>query len=428
MTAQIYRSLFAAFAIWVLASCDYGHKQYRTSVGASASPTSPLVIEVDDFGRFWDRPAADATLDIISNASLHKNTIVLVFIHGWHHNADEADDNFQHFEKALDRLQKKIILPEYVHAREQLNLQDGINVIGLYVGWRGRSLPSVLDYLTFWGRKSAAERVGDGDLREFFVRLQKIYIERNSPPFASKPTFMGLLTVGHSFGGQVLFKAVYEAFEKDLIDATANAGDQSEKADTKLSEIVSGLGDMTVLLNPALEAFQYERIHRLTTHLLFNEFQTPVILTVSAEDDSARKIWFPIGRNINILFRPLFPSDEEKKLWTTALGEYEPQRTHSLAVTDGPSTISDLLYKDCKIDTVDFTGSLVLGGAQLSPEKGRSRDPYSPVVIAYTSNKLVQEHSGIFGDTFSDFLTDYVAFVEGKRMCLIRGMRPIQAN
>ena len=191
----------------------------------------------------------------------------------------------------------------------------------------------------------------------------------------------------------------------------------------ELSEIVSGLGDLTVLLNPAFEAFQYERIDRLTTNVSFKESQAPVFFTVSAEDDSARKYWFPIGRNLNVLFRPSFQNDGEKKLWTMALGEHEPQQTHTLVVTGNSDTISDTLYKDCKIATVNLTGSLVLGGAQLSSKGNRNR-PYSPVVVAYTSNKLVQEHSGIFGETFSNFLTDFVRFVQAKRMCLIRGLDP----
>lgn len=77
--------------------------------------------------------------------------------------------------------------------------------------------------------------------------------------------------------------------------------------------------------------------------------------------------------------------------------------------------INDSLYKDCAINEIDFTASLILGGAQLSPKAGRHQ-PHSPVVIAYTSNKLVEDHNGIFGKTFSDFLTDYVACVEGKHV------------
>lgn len=417
--------LMATSAAFFLVSCDYGHKQYRPSDAVTLSPTTPLVIEVDDFGRFWDRDAAAATLQTISTASVKKNILVLVFIHGWHHNADETDDNFNNFQQSLEYVRAKLAKPEYVKARELLNLKDDIHVIGLYVGWRGRALPGWLDYVTFWGRKSAAERVGDGDLREFLVRLQSIYMDRNDP--SQKDTFMGLLTIGHSFGGQVLFKAVSEAFENDLTKAVARLGDHPTKTTAQLPEIVSGLGDTTVLLNPALEAFQFERIDRLTYQTSFNEFQPPVFVTISAEDDSARKFWFPIARNINMLFRATFQNDEVKKLWATALGVYEPQQTHTLEATDRLSSLSDFLYKGCAIENVDLTDALVLSGALLSPNAKR-KQPYSPVVVAYTSNKLVQEHSGIFGDTFSDFLTDYVAFIQGKRMCLIRGRGPATAN
>jgi len=426
MNSRIGMGLVAISIMLILVSCNYGHKQYRKSADITPSLTAPLVIEVDDFGRFWDRQATEATLQTIEKASLNKNTVVHVFIHGWHHNASESDRNFQDFQKTLVHLQDKLDDPEYARARELLNLKEGVHVIGLYVGWRGRSLPGWLNYLTFWGRKSAAERVGDGDLREFFVKLQNIYMDRNTSRSTGKPTFMGLVTIGHSFGGQVLFKAVSDAFENDLITAVAKVKGEPDQTRPK-PEIVSGLGDMMVLLNPSMEAFQYERIDRLATEVSFNEDQAPVLLTVSAEDDSARKYWFPIARTLNVLFRPLFKNDEEKDLWTTALGEYEPQQTHTLQVSDRVPTISDSLYKKCAIAKEDLTQALVLGSAQLEPKPDRHR-PYSPVVIAYTSNKLVQEHSGIFGETFSNFLIDYVTFVQGKRMCLIRGMGSAPTN
>ena len=48
-------------------------------------------------------------------------------------------------------------------------------------------------------------------------------MERNNGD--SKTAFMGLLTVGHSFGGQALFKAISGAFELDLLYARATAED-----------------------------------------------------------------------------------------------------------------------------------------------------------------------------------------------------------
>lgn len=172
MNSRIGMGLVAISIMLILVSCNYGHKQYRKSADITPSLTAPLVIEVDDFGRFWDRQATEATLQTIEKASLNKNTVVHVFIHGWHHNASESDSNFQDFQKTLVHLQDKLDDPEYARARELLNLKEGVHVIGLYVGWRGRSLPGWLNYLTFWGRKSAAERVGDGDLREFFVNFK----------------------------------------------------------------------------------------------------------------------------------------------------------------------------------------------------------------------------------------------------------------
>jgi hypothetical protein len=210
--------------------------------------------------------------------------------------------------------------------------------------------------------------------------------------------------------------------ERDLIDALARGTQDPATNKIALTEIVSGFGDMTVLLNPALEAFQYERIHRLTKSSTFTSCQAPVLLTVSAEDDSARKYWFPLGRNLNLLFRPTFPDDEGKELWTTALGEYIPQQTHDLEKTDKPSDLNDSLFDECRIKYVDFSKKDILGNAELKPQEERAR-PYSPVVIAHTSNKIVHEHNGIFGETFSEFLTDYVANIEAKRLCLIRESR-----
>jgi hypothetical protein len=423
MSMRLSLSCFSIFMVLWSTGCDYGHKPFRPSSQATSLP-GPLVVEADDYGRFWDRHAAGEALKAIREFSKDKNTVVSVFIHGWHHNADESDENFKNFQTSLERLRTKLQEEAYVAARQRLGLKEDIHVIGLYVGWRGVALPGWLNYVTFWGRKSAAERVGDGDLREFFVRLQDIYMERNNGD--SRTTFMGLLTVGHSFGGQVLFKAISGAFERDLLNARANALEQPTGT-SHLTEIVSGLGDVTVLLNPALESFQYERIDRLTRHVSFMDIQAPVILTVSADDDSARKYWFPIARNLNVLFRPKFQNDELKALWTTALGEYQPQQTHALEVSGTSPPVKNSLYSKCDILRQDLTGRPVFsGGAELSPNDGSAS--FSPVVIAHTGNQLIQEHNGIFGQNFSDFLVDYVSLVQAKRMCLIRGGPPTAAK
>jgi hypothetical protein len=296
-----------------------------------------------------------------------------------------------------------------------------ITVIGIYVGWRGQSLPMPLDYATFWDRKAAAERVGDGDLREFLVRLNRIYRDRSAARERSKRApFMGLVSIGHSFGGQVLFKVVATTLEKELIEATrfSAASEASRRPKTTLREPLQGFGDLTVLVNPAFEALQYERIHQLNAQVVYNRRQTPLLLVLSAENDLARKLAFPLGRWVDGLIGPPFRLDQ-KELWTTALGEYEPQRTHEITIVTEPSTFDakDYVSKPCTILNLDHTSIPTIAGVRLTPT-ARAPQPYSPFIVAYASLQVILGHSGIFEDRLRNFLNDFVAVVEGKKMLL----------
>lgn len=248
-------------------------------------------------------------------------------------------------------------------------------------------------------------RVGDGDLREFLIRLNATYRSRNG---VGRPKNVSLVTAGHSLGGQVLFRAVSSAIESDLIAASGTPVSRDP---------IGGIGDITVLINPALEAYQFDRIDRLSRKMQFPSSQTPVLVVVSGRDDSARRIWFPLSRYATSPFRAPF-REGHGRLWHTALGEYVPQRTHRLELSDKPATLDPKDYRDPgRVLNADFSGHFVTGGAELAPIPG-SAMPYSPFVIAYSSNKLIQGHNGIFTKTFRQFLTDYVAFVEGKRVVL----------
>ena len=67
--------------------------------------------------------------------------LLFVYIHGWMNNANSGDVcRFEHFIDMVSRL------PEVT--------QGKINVIGVYIGWRGKDLTVPgLDLLTFWNRK-----------------------------------------------------------------------------------------------------------------------------------------------------------------------------------------------------------------------------------------------------------------------------------
>lgn len=407
-------------------SCSYGHRPYSPKINDDLVG-SLFTIEIDDYGSFWSHNEADRVLRVLTDGSNNTNTVVLLYVHGWHHNAkDVKGGNLNKFKLTLEQLRVKLEQPMYVSARKTLTGSSDVSVIGIYVGWRGRSMPGFLDYLTVWGRKSAAERVGTGDLREFLSHLQKLYKKRNAKCIGRSPqecqsTFMGLVLTGHSLGGQVLLKSVSPALESAMITASHSTSWNETLTTASVTLPLSAVGDMTVLINPALEAYQFERLHRLNSQLTYNQLQTPVLIVVSGEGDTARQIAFPMARTVSRPFRPGF-REFQKPLWHEALGEYEQQRTHRLEVTSDPNSLSDESYHpdtDATVVEFDFTTEVNFGGGKLKPLDGRHK-PYSPIVVAYSSEKLIEGHSGIFTDTFRDFLIDYVAFIEGKRMLINR--------
>ena len=129
--------------------------------------------EFDDQGLQYPKdlyPAAgtqiDDTLsglkDIAANPD-YKGISILVFVHGWKHNAKHDDGNVRSF-RAL--LQSAAALEEARHS--------GYRVVGVYVGWRGLSIKSEpLANISFWTRKAAALRVAQGSPRELFKPTTK---------------------------------------------------------------------------------------------------------------------------------------------------------------------------------------------------------------------------------------------------------------
>ena len=404
---MLYR--FAAGAVSltllsILAGCNYGHEQFNKD-GLIQTPdlNKVFVLEVDDYGRFWDRTAAENLYKTLEDESGVNNICLVTFIHGWHHNAEKSDTNLIDFQKTVQQIQSNANKNEAANARQALKLQRDLKVIGLYIGWRGRSLPSYLNYLTFWGRKTAAERIGEGDLRELLLELQNLYKRRNiESKIGTSDKFMGMVTIGHSFGGQVALRTVAEIVERDLVD------------DGKETEVVSGLGDLTVLVNPAVEAFQYERIHRIAKVGSFVYRQSPVLLTISAENDLARKLWFPLGRWVSRQFRASLKPAELQE-WTQSLGMYEPQQTHRFVVRDKSDTVDEV---DCKLVDFSKVPQVLKVGMTAIPDRTIA---YYPFMVASTENtELVDGHNGIFSATFIDFLTEYVALSQGKRICIRR--------
>ncbi|MCO6690063.1 hypothetical protein KMZ27_11040 [Pseudomonas shirazica] len=432
-------------------------------------------IESDDQGWFWKPDQAVSALSSIKKATTEGDTLVLLFIHGWHHSAACYDDNVEAFKRVLQTLHDELNQPMYSQA---MPAAKSMRIIGLYVGWRGRSLPGLIDYTTFWGRKSAARRVGDGDLQEFMARLQRIYNDHSDGTDGKQKRFFGLVSIGHSFGGAVLLTATSHYFESQLQLANPTSGflstapvmptgapvpDTSPSAKpAPMKHTIGGFGDMVVLVNPAVEAAAYERINILSRGINYSSDQTPLLVTFSAQNDGARHSWFKAGRIAGEFFTNAapVPDDRERTSLREALGVYDygdSGITHSLTPSEPRQLISgqenerpDLQCTDKRPDTFewwrwadkrvspdtsfpndtlnvktstvealkffDFSKEAQYSGLNLKPEL--SVVHHQPFMVVSVDKRIIDGHNGIFSEPFMNFLTRYIGLTEAKRISL----------
>jgi hypothetical protein len=408
-------------------------KQWKSPAIQEGDGYTLGIIELDDQGRFWKPEDVVQVLARVRQAAGKGGAMITVFIHGWHHSARSDDENLAAFRDALRRLRREADSPVYRAARANLFKHEDADIVGVYVAWRGRSLPSFLDYLTFWDRKSAAERIGRGDVVELFSTLNKIWAEANT-----KGKYTSLVTIGHSFGAQVAFSAVSSILRSRVVEA--------HSAGVTELQSIAGFGDLLVLVNPAAECAPFAAISEQTRTAKFTKQQTPVMLVVSSETDGATGWWFPFGRRFGVLNEVHRGDEYEQNI--RALGWYAPQVTHCLAAEGGrPCTnVADRqvryrgphgpfaqapksesgeeyagVWTEADLDRpeeIELAGDLGMTGARLYRVSDHI-DPNLPFVVAKATSDMIDGHNDMFNRRFVEFLIRYAAGAELKRFVLL---------
>ncbi len=293
-------------------------------------------VEFDEVGLLYPRGMPDVgiaschiealmqDLDRLSKSAAGLSMVV--YVHGWKHNAADTDNNVQTFRLLLadaalveQAKQKKFDLPPH-------------RVIGIYVSWRGKSatLPEPFLSLTFWDRKSTAQHVAEGESRVLFSRLRGFYERQNrlATPIQGEKKVL-LILMGHSFGGLILLEAVSQSLINSLFEYDATPGQES---------VIPRFGDMIILANPAVEALRYTPLHRAAASQRYDRYQTPIFVSITSTADWATGIAFPIGRSVNTMFETAL-SGEERDANKKTLGHMDPYITHELSMrSDGGTT------------------------------------------------------------------------------------------
>jgi len=260
-------------------------------------------VEIDEQGAFQDRSQVGRALALVGEGT--KPKYVVVFVHGWFHNAKADDPNVQRFKCALNNLQS-------------IDDNAGEEVIGIYVGWRGKSWSlALIDYATFWDRKNTSDEVGRGSLVEFLMRLEGAV--KPTPDTPNK-----LMVVGHSFGASVVFNSIGQILlARFILDAErlASARPTPTHAQSKPG-LVSGYGDLVVLMNPAIEATRivpfFAALNEYTRKRvdLLSSAQPPRLVVLSSQGDWATRGTFPVAR----VFSTMLESYQDSRM-TTPYGQ-----------------------------------------------------------------------------------------------------------
>ena len=439
------RAHFLLAAAMALTAACASHRQLRTSTvpvdviaplsdarARAAVQTTSIerypgytiaIVEFDDQGRFWDREQVKALqAEMVRQARENEDAGVgtLVFVHGWRDDARVCD-------KAL------VAFREFVHriAVDDLGKLPGHHpLIGIYVAWRGYSSHLwPLEFLSFVGRKEAATRIASGDMPEFLAYLDAFRRELN----ASRKEASRLVVIGHSLGGTIVFEALANIFKARLAETWPGVDVTGE------SRIVSGFGDLVLLVNPAFEAERWHSIHDLAaSYVSFSKAQKPLLVVASSETDLPNRRYFPIGQRFGTMLQKTRDAEQRRAL-ITAVGQYDPFVTHHLRREDLPAgdashVAGDFDIRKCVANmpaipmASDLTALLAKPVADDERDEGWGSEPCvaerhigpllltcgpnvqrgNPFWVVRVSANVLHQHNGFFNPYFLVFARDLI--------------------
>ena len=347
-----------------------------------ASDCELAILEFDDQGLCLARQAMKELTAALQRLD-GRNPIILVFAHGWKHNAASSDDNLEHFTNLL----RQTATTEQTQGGKR-------PVLGVYAAWRGLSRYGnwFWTQFSFWDRQSAAERVALGSARELLGRLKAF---RNGPAGADGKARATLVVIGHSFGGLLVYKAVAQS----LIEAAATQ-----------EKVVPSFGDLVLLVNPAFSAVSYLPIHEIIKQATFDADLLPVCVSVTAKKDWATGLAYPAGA-LGSLITEAWRDREERQALINTMGHLSWMRTHEIAKA-APSAETRLTAGADRPPQGATLRALSTHDRQATFGQVTVRRlpnlPPSPFWVASATPDVVGGHNGIFTPEFIGFVRDLV--------------------
>ena len=353
-------------------------------------------LEFSERGNIFNREAMEAALEHIETLANGDGVQVILFIHGWKHNAGNEDSNVRSFRRSLDVISSN---PDTGNRNRR--------TVGVYIGWRGLSLdvPGIVN-ATFWDRKAVAEEVGKGGVTEVLLKLHHITGKTftNTAEEKSKNIYM---IVGHSFGGAVVLSALKDVLLQSMVSA------RFPKIDNGMTcHPAKPIADGVILLNPAIEANQAVQIKEVEADCQYPRDQIKLLHVISTDADSATSFAFPIGEwlGVSLTWKEndiprISPHTnesfmlEEKQLDIQTVGNLEQFRTGYLSYDDH----GNWNYEFCPGDVENSPTY-----CNIPPEKQANHirsKVFDPLVFVKTDRGFMEGHNDVFNCNVHGYLT-----------------------
>lgn len=417
-----------------LASCApdcTGRPVEQVKVAAVKDDYLLSFVEFDDQGWFQDGSQRWAVFKEMADARAKdpdQQFLIMVYAHGWLHNAGTADGNVAEFQKLL----QQIVLMEHAAVAQNMKARPR-KVVGVYLGWRGASLtvPGA-KFLTFWTRKNAAERVGERSVKQLLMDLEQFKKTMNpgmKDNRLAEPHETQLVMIGHSFGGLVMYHALYSQLMERARHIYTDDG-------AVVYDVAKSFGDFVLLVNPAFEGSAYEPLAQATRDRCYVRQQRPVMAVVTSQSDWATGITFPLGRAYTALQSAPHDAADERATVFNTVGHLDRYQTHLLRPwderKDGPPTAA-------KVDaepSLDQAHRLVAGAKQVNAalkagatdpvpllaaatdkkayhhlvleRQGKAAMDYMPYLVISADPAVIDGHSDIWNATFRNFMAEFV--------------------
>jgi hypothetical protein len=438
---KIKNILYIVFIFLFLSSCTSHNKAYRTGDKTECHTSNECnnafieqhkkdnydlaFIEYSERGNVFSRERLSGVIRHIEAEEKNPSGImVIVYVHGWKHNASLESNNVRKFRKLLKTISKK-----------QLSNRK---VIGVYVGWRGETFKhEPLKTLTYWGRKNVARQVGSGGVSELLLKLNKITSS------ADKEDKNILAIAGHSFGGAIILSAMKDILINHLINTEkvnpTECGTKTnfQKACSAGCYKTKNFADGILLLNPAVEANELLQIKELVTEeRCYAKNQQKLLHILSSNADKPNKYAFRIGQTLGVsireresrLKRKIFIGDtqnkkdieiDEHELDVTTVGNYQPFITGKS--TSKKNDLKNIKPANCTKETEEQidehtpcqgTGECV---SKKYKNKNFPSSPYEPISIVSTDAKFINSHSDIFNENVIAYMITAVLENQNKK-------------